>query len=79
MQCKDIPDELVIQAITETPGYWRRWSEVWPRFEALMPGVPFKVFVRKVGAMDPRVHACCTDKRGTCRGDIHLAEECRGC
>ncbi len=83
MQCKDIPDELVIQAIVETPGYWRRWSEVWPRFESLMPGVPETLFFAKVDRLTYKdlVHACVHTpyRKGQCRGDLHLPDECQGC
>lgn len=79
LQAKDIPADLVLAAIRATPGYWRTWSAVLERFDELMPGVPHMVFVRKVGAMHPQVHACVHTGRGQCRGDVHLAEECNGC
>lgn len=81
MQCKDIPDNTVIRAVTVTPGYWRRWAEVWPRFEELMPGVAYNVFVAKVRRLAHRglLHACVHDGKDQCRGDIHLPEECKGC
>lgn len=44
MQCKDIPNDVVIQSVADTPaeghGSWRMWDDVLPRFERLMPGVP---------------------------------------
>jgi hypothetical protein len=81
MQCKDIPDDLVVRAIAITPGYWRMWSQVWPRFDGLMPDVPYNVFVAKVRRLSQRglVHACVHDGKRQCRGDLHLPEECRGC
>jgi hypothetical protein len=89
MQCKDIPDELVIQAVVNTtekgPGSWRRWDDVWPQFERLLPGVPGPLFYAKVDRMQlraqPRIHACVHTpyRKGQCRGDVHLAEECKGC
>jgi hypothetical protein len=81
MQCKDIPDDTVIRAIEATPGYWRRWEQVWPHFEEIMPDVPYNVFVAKVRRLNQRglLHACVHDGKDQCRGDIHLPGECKGC
>jgi hypothetical protein len=83
MQCKDIPDELIIRAIASTPGYWRSWLDVQARFDALMPAVPFTLFVAKVGSMEHRgtVHACVhrAYSGGQCAGRLHLPGECTGC
>lgn len=87
MQCKDIPNEAVLQAIANTPidiGHcWRNWNEVLPQFQALMPEVPGALFYAKVDrmAMAGFLHACVHRPYGDaqCRGDVHLVEECRGC
>ncbi len=81
MQCKDIPDGTVIEAVEATPGYWRTWTAVWPLFEELMPNVPYNVFVAKVRRLNQRglLHACVHDGKEQCRGDIHLPNECKGC
>jgi hypothetical protein len=81
MQCKDVPDELVLRAVQSTPGYWRTWLAVWPSFEELMPEVPYNVFVAKVRRLNQRgmLHACVHSGKTQCRGDIHLPEECVGC
>ena len=86
MQCKDIPNELVIRAVVNTRdksafGSWRMWSDVLAEFEALMPGVPEALFFAKVDRMAATVHACVHRpySKGQCRGDVHLAIECRGC
>lgn len=82
-QCKDIPDDTVIRAIEQTPGYWRNWDQVWPTFEALMPDVPRNLFVAKVRRLSDRglLHACVHNggSNDQCRGDIHLPDECKGC
>lgn len=78
MQAKDLPAHVVVDAVAATPGYWRTWEAVHANLELLMPDVPLKVLIRKVDAM-AEVHACCTQGRRTCRGDVHLASECRGC
>lgn len=82
MQCKDIPNELVIQAITNTTEKsqacsWRMWWDVLEQFDLLMPGVPRPLFYAKVDRMQD-VHACVHQpyRKGQCRGDVHLASEC---
>lgn len=81
VQCKDIPDEMVINSIKATPGYWRNWDAVWKSFEDFMPEVPINVFVAKMRKLDERglVHACVHPGKVQCRGDIHLPDECKGC
>jgi hypothetical protein len=88
MQCKDIPEELVIEAIANTvegARMWRLWEDILPQFELLMPGVPRPLLYAKVDRMQlraqPRVHACVHTpyRKAQCRGDVHLAEECQGC
>lgn len=82
MQCKDIPDDVVIQAILNTPtvsrsSSWRMWREVHAQFEALMPDVPVPLFLAKVDKMRA-VHACIHRPytKAQCRGDVHLSAEC---
>lgn len=82
MQCKDIPDELVIQAVVSTidksPACsWRNWWDVLEQFDRLMPDVPRPLFYAKVDKMRA-VHACVHTPygKGQCRGDVHLASEC---
>lgn len=81
MRCRDIADEDVIAAVKATPGYCRMWSQVWPVFDAAMPGVPYNVFVAKVRRLAHRglLHACVHGGKAQCRGDLHLPEECKGC
>lgn len=83
MQCKDIPNELVIQAVANTAAKsaacsWRNWWDVLEQFDLLMPGVPRPLFYAKVAKMHREVHACVHTpyKDGQCRGDVHLASEC---
>lgn len=82
MQCKDIPDELVVQAVVNTVEKsryrsWRTWWDVLDQFDLLMPGVPRPLFYAKVDKMR-EVHACVHTpyRKGQCRGDVHLAAEC---
>lgn len=83
LQRKDIPDEIIVQAIAATApvGGWRMWSDVLHQFDQLMPGVPAAVVYAKVDRMRNVVHACVhRSYSGTqCRGDVHLARECTGC
>jgi len=86
MQCKDVPNEAVLQAIINTAASghcWRSWDEVLWHFDALMPGVPQALLLAKVDRMAKAglVHACVHRPYGDgqCRGDVHLPEECRGC
>lgn len=77
MQCKDLPDELVVGAISATPGHWRDWEDVL----AHLPGVPYNVLVAKIRRLERRgvVHACVHSGKIQCRGDLHLPDECKGC
>ena len=82
MQCKDIPDDVVIQAVEnvtdKTPNCsWRMLDDVQAQFEALMPGVPAPLLLAKIDKMRA-VHACIHTpyRKGQCRGDVHLATEC---
>lgn len=85
MQCKDIPNELVIRAVLNTRDKtancsWRMWHDVLVQFDLLMPDVPRPLFYAKVDKMR-EVHACVHSpyNKGQCRGDVHLAIECVGC
>lgn len=88
LQCKDIPNDVVIQAIAATEekstyGSWRVWPNVLARFDLLMPDVPRPLLFAKVDRMvgAGQVHACVHRpyNGSQCRGDIHLPEECKGC
>lgn len=88
MQCKDIPNDLVIQAIANTAreargGSWRMWWDVLPAFDRLMPDVPRGLLFAKIDRMAGAglVHACVHRPYNgdQCRGDVHLPSECRGC
>lgn len=78
MQCKDIPDELFIVAVLETPGYdgtfgpteWRpRWI-VREKLETILGHIPEKLFLAKASKlMDAKKLGGCSCG---CRGDYHI-------
>lgn len=87
LQCKDIPDELVIEAIEKaTPPHWwspalygpwtrhtwRNWDRVLLVFNELMPGVPEVLFYAKVDRLDERGKVCACVHRPYRKG------QCRG-
>lgn len=90
MQCKDIPDGIVIEAIKATPGLagvgvyldnWRSWTDVLENLNILTPTpIPNRLFLAKISSMEERgiIDACCTRTRNPCSMRIHLMEECRG-
>lgn len=83
MQCKDIPDAAVCEAIRQTPGTgapmaapWRMRWEVQAALEACIGPIPEKLFLAKIRRLVAKglVGGCDCG----CRGDYHLIEECGG-
>ncbi|MCX5137560.1 hypothetical protein OOK06_36445 [Streptomyces sp. NBC_00340] len=78
MQCKDIPDAVLLDAVRRTPGVgggtWRmRWDVQAALDEALGP-VPENLFLAKVRRLFAKglMGGCDCG----CRGDYHLPDEC---
>lgn len=81
MQCKDIPDAAVCDAIRNTPGTgapapapWRMRWEVQAALEEVTGPIPEKLFLAKIRRLFAKglVGGCDCG----CRGDYHLTEEC---
>jgi hypothetical protein len=78
MQCKDIPDDVFLDAVrlTEPRGRWRmRWN-VQERLESVLGPIPENLLLakaRKLQAAEKLGGCMCG-----CRGDYHLPEECGG-
>jgi hypothetical protein len=81
MQCKDIPDAAVCDAIRDTPGTgepaaapWRMRWDVQAALEATTGPIPERLFLAKMRRMVAKglVGGCDCG----CRGDYHLTEEC---
>jgi hypothetical protein len=82
MQCKDIPDEVFLQAVRRTrstrgdtdPGGWRMRWDVHATLEAEMGPIPVKLLLAKASRlMDRGLLGGCPCG---CRGDYHLPEGC---
>lgn len=83
MQCKDIPDEVFLDAVRRTPGYdgstkpdvWRmRWN-VQAELEKELGPIPENLFLAKARRLGRRgLLGGCTEC--TCRGDYHIAADC---
>lgn len=72
MKASDITDEEFLAAL-EPDGKWTMW---WDLNERL--GYPSKVVLAKARTLIKRrgtVHGCACG----CRGDLHRADQCRGC
>lgn len=76
MQCKDIPDDLLLDAVRRTgePGSWRMRWDVQAALEASLGPVPEKLFLAKARKLIVRKLLSGCDCG--CRGDYHLPEEC---
>jgi hypothetical protein len=82
MQCKDIPDALVVAAVQACAvPYGARWAQcwdVWPWLERHAGALPQNLYWAKMRSVIRRgiIRGCpCT-----CRGDYHLKEDCvMGC
>lgn len=78
MQCKDLPDEVFVNAVRCTPGVsvsdWRMAWDVQDTLEALVGPVPRNLFFAKARRLVARglIGGCPCG----CRGDFHLPEEC---
>lgn len=78
MQCKDIPDEVFLDAVRRTPGTasgnWRmRWN-VQSALESVIGPVPENLFLAKARRLFAKglLGGCDCG----CRGDYHLPQEC---
>lgn len=83
MQCKDIPDAVVCDAIRHTPGTgepaaapWRMRWDVQAALETVTGPIPERLFLAKMRRLFAKhlVGGCDCG----CRGDYHLIEECGG-
>lgn len=82
MQCKDIPDQLFIDAVRRTPapfgnmrpGAWRMRWDVQHELEKTTGPIPEKLFLAKASKLFARkiLGGCSCG----CRGDYHLIEDC---
>lgn len=78
MQCKDIPDDVLVGAIRRTTPVtasgWRMLWHVRDELEATIGWVPRNLLMAKLRKV------CSTGKVGGCpcgcRGDFHLPEDC---
>ncbi|MBV1940841.1 hypothetical protein KUF83_30365 [Streptomyces sp. BV286] len=83
MQCKDIPDEAMCDAVRRVPppsrpgaAPWRMAWDVQAALEAEIGPVPDKLFLAKIRKLfAKRLLGGCDCG---CRGDYHLTEECGG-
>lgn len=76
--CKDIPDEVFLRAVKDSPGHWRTAMDVGAELDrSLGVPVPGNLFWAKAARLIKRglLHGCPCK----CRGDYHLPEECTGC
>lgn len=84
MQCKDIPDEALCDAVLRSPQHWPlspgavRWRMAWDvqaALETVIGPVPDRLFLAKVRKLFAKglLGGCDCG----CRGDYHLIEECR--
>lgn len=78
MQCKDIPDEVFLDAVRRTPGAIGvnerlRWI-VQEKLEAVTGPIPENLFLAKARRLIARglLKGCPCG----CRGDYHLPEDC---
>ncbi|MGW0757120.1 hypothetical protein ACWD1Y_11630 [Streptomyces sp. NPDC002814] len=81
MQCKDIPDEALCDAVRRTRPLssavpWRMAWDVQTALETVLGPIPNKLFLAKVRKLfAKRLLGGCDCG---CRGDYHLIEECGG-
>ncbi|MER7761530.1 hypothetical protein [Streptomyces sp. NPDC097619] len=84
MQCKDIPDEILCDAVRHTAPPWplqpgdARWRMSWDVHDALetvMGPIPERLFRAKIKRLFAKglLGGCDCG----CRGDFHLTEECK--
>ncbi|MET9528203.1 hypothetical protein [Streptomyces coeruleorubidus] len=81
MQCKDIPDEAVCDAVRRVQpsgpaAPWRMRWDVQAELEARIGPIPEKLFLAKVRRLFAKKLLGGCDCG--CRGDYHLIEECQG-
>ncbi|WP_330335636.1 hypothetical protein OHS33_39045 (plasmid) [Streptomyces sp. NBC_00536] len=85
MQCKDIPDDTLRDAVRRTPQRWplrpgtvptRMSWDVHAELETVTGPIPDKLFLAKIRRLFAKgiLGGCDCG----CRGDFHLIEECRG-
>jgi hypothetical protein len=83
MQCKDIPDDVFLDAVRRTPGYdgstdgsvWRLRWKVQETLEVEVGLLPERLFLAKARRLGQRgLLGGCTDC--LCRGDYHIAADC---
>lgn len=83
MQCKDIPDAVLCDAVRRTPlppgsgsVPWRMSWDVHAALEEVTGPVPYRLFLAKVRKLFAKglMGGCDCG----CRGDYHLTEECGG-
>lgn len=78
LQCKDIPDETVVEAVRRAPGTvfmaWRMSWDVHAELEELVGEVPVNLFRAKIRKLIGRglIGGCPCG----CRCDFHLPEDC---
>lgn len=74
MQCKDIPDAAMLEAVRRAPGIWRLSWDVHDELEELVGPAPPRLFRAKIAKLIARglLGGCACG----CRGDFHLPEEC---
>lgn len=78
MQCKDIPDAAVLDAvrIPGDPGRWRMSWDVQQALEMVVGPLPDNLFRAKIRSLFARkiLGGCACG----CRGDFHLVTDCQG-
>ncbi|MGC4950960.1 hypothetical protein ACLQ2N_32810 [Streptomyces sp. DT224] len=83
MQCKDIPDEALLNAVRRTPQPYpnpphfvplRMSWDVQTALEEITGPLPYKLFLAKIRRLFHKGLLCGCDCG--CRGDYHLSLEC---
>lgn len=79
IQCKDIPDDVFLDAVRRTPGVssrssWRMRNEVQDTLQVTMGPIPENLVLAKARRLMARglLGGCPCG----CRGDYHLPEDC---
>jgi hypothetical protein len=75
MQCKDIPDEPILQFLANRKGHWCNWTfgDAWDVHQAMPEGTPNKLVLAKMRMLIRRglVDGCDCG----CRGDFEITDK----
>ena len=79
MQCKDIPDQPILELLNQNPGEWHGWTKYNEAMPSVLPafpdGCPEKLLLAKMAMLIRRgvVDGCACG----CRGDFVITEKGR--